>query len=63
MSKTGIVDLDDMRPSKVSEVICVKCGRRWLSVRPLGTLLKKLECPQCGQQGYVIETGEDLMEV
>jgi hypothetical protein len=24
------------------------------------TLLKNLECPQCGKQGYVIETGEIL---
>jgi hypothetical protein len=24
----------------------------------MATLLKDLECPQCGKQGYVIETGE-----
>jgi hypothetical protein len=26
------------------------------------TLLKDLECPQCGKQGYVIETGEIINE-
>lgn len=54
-------DLDRKRPHKVSEVICVKCGKRWLSVRPVGTLLKWIECENCGQ-GYVIETGENLEE-
>ena len=24
------------------------------------TLLKDLECPKCSNQGYVIETGEEL---
>lgn len=52
-----LVYIDDYRPHKVSEVICVKCGYRWLSVRPVDILLKTLECVNCGQ-GYVIETGE-----
>ena len=47
-------------PHKVSEVICVKCGKRWIAVRPEVTLLKQLECENCGC-GYVIETGE-IME-
>lgn len=44
----------------VSEVICVKCGDRWISVRPEKMLLKEIECDKCGS-GYVIETGE-IME-
>ncbi len=32
----------------------------WLAVRIVGTLLKDLECPYCGMQGYVIETGEEI---
>lgn len=43
----------------VSEVICVKCGRRWISVRPSNLLLKDIECPDCGT-GYVINTGQDI---
>lgn len=52
-----VIDIDKNRPHKVSEVICVKCGTRWIAVRPKETKLKDLECPDCGQ-GYVIETGE-----
>lgn len=54
-----IVGIESRKPHSVSEVICVKCGKRWVSVRPLNTLLKKLECENCGA-GYVIETGQVL---
>ena len=37
----SIVDIDSREPHAVSEVICVKCGSRWVSVRPEKTLLKK----------------------
>ena len=59
VSRSLFTDEEDM-PHKVSEVICVKCGKRWISVRPEVTLLKQLECENCGC-GYVIETGE-IME-
>jgi ribosomal protein S27E len=55
----SIVDIDSREPHAVSEVICVKCGARWVSVRPEKTLLKKIECKNCGA-GYVIETGQIL---
>lgn len=58
----GIVDIYDMKPYKVSEVVCLKCLRRWLAVRPEETQLKALECPYCGRIGFVIETGEILDE-
>ena len=54
-----IVDIEENTPHKVSEVICVKCGKRWIAVRPTVTKLVDLECPNCGN-GYVIETGEIL---
>lgn len=54
------VDINENRPHKVSEVICINCKYRWLAVRPTITLLKDLECPWCGKQGYVIETGETI---
>ena len=54
-----IIDIEAILPHKVSEVICVKCGLRWIPVRPEKTLLKELECPKCGQ-GFVIETGEEM---
>ena len=56
-----IVDIEEYTPHEVSEVICVKCCHRWISVRPKGTLLKNIECPNCGK-GYVINTGQSVEE-
>ena len=57
-----VINIDDARPHKVSEVICVKCGHRWIAVRPEDTKLRDLECPNCTKQGYAIETGEEIKE-
>ena len=54
-----IIGIDEHLAHKVSEVICVKCAHRWIAVRPASTMLKHLECPNCGA-GFVIETGEVL---
>ena len=54
----NIVDNYEKKPHVVSEVVCLKCLKRWISVRPEETLLKNLECPQCGEIGFAIETGE-----
>ena len=43
---------------KVSQVICLSCFRRWIAARPIDTRLDELECPDCHQQGFAIETGE-----
>lgn len=56
-----VVNIEANLHHMVSEVICVKCGHRWISVRPSITLLKDLECPNCGQS-FVIETGQILEE-
>lgn len=55
-------ELEKNLPHKVSEVICVQCGKRVICVRPVGTLLKNLECSGCGRVGYIIETGEEIGE-
>ena len=47
---------------KVSTVVCLKCLKRWVSVREREVLLTQLECPQCHEQGYAIETGEETNE-
>jgi DNA-directed RNA polymerase subunit RPC12/RpoP len=54
-----VISLNKNMPHKVSEVICAKCGYRWIAVRPEKTSLKDLECKNCGQ-GFVIETGERI---
>ena len=55
----NIIRIEKNIPHTVSEVICVKCGKRWICVRPEDTLLKDIECPECGS-GYVIETGQNI---
>lgn len=55
-------ELEKRLPHKVSEVICVRCGKRVICVRPVGARLKDLECSGCGQTGYIIETGEEMGE-
>lgn len=54
-----IINIEEKLPHKVSEVICVKCGRRGIAVRPVGVLLKDMECAECGC-GFIIETGEEI---
>jgi hypothetical protein len=58
---SNIIDFEEGMRHKVSEVICVKCGKRWLAARPEGVLLKDLQCPK-HHVGFVIETGEILRE-
>ena len=47
---------------EVAEMICLMCLKRFIDVRPVGTLLKNLECPGCHKTGYIIETGEYMTE-
>lgn len=47
-------------PHQTAEVICVKCGKRWIAVYHAVTLLKDLQCPKCKRQGYVILTGQEF---
>ena len=58
-----VIDINNNIPHRVSEVICINCKNRWIAVRPYVSKLKNLECPQCHQQGYVIETGEIFKEL
>lgn len=55
-----IVDLYENKPHKVSIVICLKCYKRWMALRPEETLLQDIQCPQCREAGFVIETGEEF---
>jgi Zn finger protein HypA/HybF involved in hydrogenase expression len=57
-----IIDLTEHRPHSVSEIMCVKCYKRYIGVVPAGTLLKDLECPQCHEAGYAIRTGEIIKD-
>lgn len=48
-------------PHKITEVICIFCGKRWMAARPELMRLRELEC-SCGKPGGIIETGEVIRE-
>lgn len=52
--------MEEEQEQIIQECICLKCLYRWLDVRPVGTKLSDLECPNCGKVWYVIGTGEVL---
>jgi len=58
----GIIDIEEYMPHVVREVICLKCLSRWIAVYPEKVLLKQIGCPKCGFVGYVIATGQEIME-
>jgi len=58
----NILDFEANMPHSVSEVMCWKCGKRWIAVYQSDTLLKELECPQCHNQGFAFLTGQELKE-
>lgn len=55
----NVIDIQERFPHVVQEVICVKCGERWIAVAPENLLLKNYECKNC-VTGYVIKTGQNL---
>ena len=56
----NVVDIWERMPHLISEVVCLKCLHRWIAVYPEKTLLKQLECGNCGSIGYVIKTGQEI---
>ena len=55
-----VISIESRMEHTVSEVVCLKCLNRWIAVRPSNVLLKQLEC-KCGAVGFVIETGETII--
>ena len=58
----SVIDFKENRydPHEVAELICIKCHKRWIGVYPMNTLLKDIECPECGKSGFAIKTGQTL---
>lgn len=42
------------------EVVCLKCLHRYFAVALTSTPLKNYECPECGEIGYIILTGQPI---
>lgn len=52
----GVVSLDDYRPHSANYIACVKCGKDWVGVVPVGAN-DPFECPSCGEMaGEIVET-------
>jgi hypothetical protein len=54
-----IHNIEENQPHITSNVICSKCKKEWVAVRPVDTSVNILECSICGQ-GHVVETGKKL---
>ena len=57
-----ITDLTEQLPHMFFEAMCVGCCHRWIAVTRTNVLLKDLECADCGVQGRVINTGQDVSD-
>ena len=53
---------EEHTPHLVHEAVCLKCLYRFIVCYPEKTLLKELECGNCGEVGYVIATGQIIEE-
>lgn len=60
--QTGVADYvnqKDIFEVRVKvELMCVKCGKRWIDEIDKQTRLKDIRCGLCGLTGYVINTGQ-----
>lgn len=54
--------IEEHTPHLVHEAVCLKCLYRFIVCYQEKTLLKELECGNCGEVGYVIATGQIIEE-
>ena len=50
-----VIAMNEYLPHDVSELICVRCGFKYIGLYPENTQLKNLECKQCGERRYLIK--------
>lgn len=56
-----VIDIDALEPHLTGELICLRCGYRYIGTWNEKTWLKDLYCPYCDIQGFLIGTGQ-IME-
>lgn len=56
----NVVDIEAFLPHEVTELICLRCRHRWISVHRTNTNLREYQCPRCRRRGTVIHTGQRL---
>lgn len=60
-SNLEIVSNEAYLEHEVSELICLKCFHRRITVYPTSLMLADMEC-ECGAVGFLIKTGQTLPE-
>ena len=61
MDSDNVLYFADSFPHEAAELICLKCFHRWIGVYPETLLLKDIECT-CGSVGFVIKTGQTIID-
>lgn len=56
-----VIDIDAYEPHLTGELICLRCGYRYVGTWNEKVWLKQLYCPNCQIQGFTIGTGQ-IME-
>ena len=56
----AIIEFGNSKEHIVQELICIRCKKRFIDVRPTDVWLKDLQCPKCKKVGYLIATGQPL---
>lgn len=56
-----VIDIDCMETHLTGELICMRCGYRYIGTWNEKVWLKDLYCPNCQIQGFTIGTGQ-IME-
>ena len=57
---SNIIPIDQNEPHLTGELICLRCGYRYVGVWNEKSWLKDLECPYCHITGFLIGTGQIL---
>lgn len=55
-----IISIDCMEPHLTGELICIRCGYRYIGTWNEKVWLKELYCPNCQERGFIIGTGQIL---
>ena len=56
----NIIDTDRDEPHLTGQLICIKCGYRYIGTWNVKNAMKDLYCPVCNEKGYIIGTGQIL---
>lgn len=56
----NVIDIDCMEPHLTGELICIRCGYRYIGTWNEKVWLKELYCPNCQTSGGTIATGQIL---